>query len=394
MTLIKKGDMPIEIKFIKMLVYGEPGLGKTTWGLTTKKPLLLDFDAGLRRVKPQHRNHVDYLDVTSYEDVAKLLSEDLTEYDTLVVDTVGKLLEFMTDFIIRENPKMSNNGSLTLQGYGVLKAKFQEFNRAIGMQKKNLVFIAHDREEKSGEEKKIRPDITGSSLNMLMREMDLVGYVQAFQNKRTLSFGMNDVFYTKNTCQLPPQVEIDNMDTVSIADMHYSVEKLFQMYRDRQAELESIRPQYDEAMANITKLVDSVTDLIGAEVIGKALAQLPVIWDSNLQARSLFRDKLNGLGIAYNRAQSNYFYLATAQPVPPAVDPSTQGALNLEPKVQSDGEPLKPESAEQTQPKPQTVKEETKDATTKHTGRSQTAKTNGRAKPGKTEAAPMGDTAK
>ena len=35
---------------IKALIYGQPGLGKSTLGLSTPSPVLLDFDGGVKRV--------------------------------------------------------------------------------------------------------------------------------------------------------------------------------------------------------------------------------------------------------------------------------------------------------------------------------------------------------
>ena len=50
MTLIRK---PAELKVqpkIKMLVYGQAGIGKSTIALSAPAPLLFDFDNGINRV--------------------------------------------------------------------------------------------------------------------------------------------------------------------------------------------------------------------------------------------------------------------------------------------------------------------------------------------------------
>ena len=43
---------------------------------------------------------------------------------------------------------------------------------------KSVIFVAHEREEKNGEEKQIRPEIGGSSAGDLIKELDLVGYME------------------------------------------------------------------------------------------------------------------------------------------------------------------------------------------------------------------------
>lgn len=44
---------------------------------------------------------------------------------------------------------------------------------------KSVIFVAHEREEKVGDEKQIRPEIGGSSAGDLIKELDLVGYMEA-----------------------------------------------------------------------------------------------------------------------------------------------------------------------------------------------------------------------
>ena len=65
---------------------------------------------------------------------------------------------------------------------------------------KSVIFVAHEREEKNGEDKQIRPEIGGSSAGDLIKELDLVGYMEAIGKDRTISFDPCEKFYGKNTC--------------------------------------------------------------------------------------------------------------------------------------------------------------------------------------------------
>lgn len=51
MSLIKKANELVIPTTIKMMLYGQAGMGKTTVALSAPKPLLLDFDNGVKRVK-------------------------------------------------------------------------------------------------------------------------------------------------------------------------------------------------------------------------------------------------------------------------------------------------------------------------------------------------------
>ena len=116
-NLIKKPSQLEVSGSVKILIYGQPGLGKTTLGLSAQKPLLLDFDGGVHRVNPMHQT--DTLQVNSWDEVIDVFKEDLRPYETIIIDTAGKMLDFMNVYLIKNDPKLGKrDGSLSLQGYG------------------------------------------------------------------------------------------------------------------------------------------------------------------------------------------------------------------------------------------------------------------------------------
>lgn len=50
MTLIRKSNELTIPTTVKMMIYGQSGMGKTTVALSAPQPLLLDFDNGVKRV--------------------------------------------------------------------------------------------------------------------------------------------------------------------------------------------------------------------------------------------------------------------------------------------------------------------------------------------------------
>ena len=54
MTLIRKSTELTIPQSVKSLIYGQAGMGKTTLALSAPKPLLLDFDNGVKRVNMTH----------------------------------------------------------------------------------------------------------------------------------------------------------------------------------------------------------------------------------------------------------------------------------------------------------------------------------------------------
>lgn len=80
------------------MIYGQAGMGKSTVALSAPKPLLLDFDNGVKRMNMAHLENIDTVQVTSWSDVQQVLQEDLSAYQTIVVDTIGKMMDFIITY--------------------------------------------------------------------------------------------------------------------------------------------------------------------------------------------------------------------------------------------------------------------------------------------------------
>lgn len=211
MVLIKKrNELDVNVR-IKMLIYGQSGMGKSTLALSAPEPLLVDFDGGINRVDYEFIK--DTVQVEKYEDILSLLNEnDLSPYETLIIDTGGKMLDAMGEYIIRLNPKMAKrNGSLTLEGYGQRKREFTSLMKLIDSKKKNIVFVAHRQTEKQGELTRYVPLFGGSNYDSLATELDLIGYLVADDRKRTITFDPTSESEGKNTCNMPAVMEIPSL---------------------------------------------------------------------------------------------------------------------------------------------------------------------------------------
>ena len=127
---------------------------------------------------------------------------------------------------------------------------------------KHIVFVAHEREEKEGDQKIIRPEIGGSSAGDLIKELDLVGYVQAIGKQRTISFDPCEKFYGKNTCNLPSVINIprlidENGTVIAPNDLLTNIFKSYQENLEKRKE--EVR-KYNDLIALIDRNVEAITD--------------------------------------------------------------------------------------------------------------------------------------
>ncbi|MFO7306963.1 MAG: ATP-binding protein [Gammaproteobacteria bacterium] len=197
---ITKATDTIEVKNLTVCIYAAPGIGKSTLAFTADSPLLIDFDQGAYRAG----NRGDVVQVSSWSDVASITAEDLKPYKTLVVDTAGRALDFLTASIIEGNPKLGRGGALTLQGFGELKARFIAWTKLIRSFGLDVVLISHSDEQRSGDEIIERLDIQGGSKNEIYKAADVMGRLYLSQGKRILNFSPTDTAFGKNPAQLPP----------------------------------------------------------------------------------------------------------------------------------------------------------------------------------------------
>lgn len=296
---------------IKALIYGQPGIGKSTLALSAPTPLLLDFDGGVQRVNGAFQ--CPTLQVESWEQVNDALKEiegGGVPCQTIVIDTAGKMLDYMGVSIIKENSKYGKaDGSLTLQGYGVRKAMFINFLKRVSIMGKHVVFVAHEREEKDGEVRIVRPEIGGSSAGDLIKELDLVGYMQAVGRDRTVFWTPQEKFYAKNTCNLPAAHKvlsiIDEQGKIT-GDNNFLTLVFAQYERDLQ-NTAAVRQKYDKLLDSFKRGVESIKD---AETANEVYAKIEDfnghVWDSKLRTEKLLAEKAAELKLKFDPINNKY----------------------------------------------------------------------------------------
>jgi hypothetical protein len=310
MSIFKK---PSELAYnstIKALVYGQPGLGKSTLALSTPNPVLFDFDGGIQRVNGAFQ--CPTLQVQNWNEVLQALQELETQsndFKTIVIDTAGKMLDYMSTYIIQQDNRLGKrDGSLTLQGFGARKIMFINFLKRVSMMGKHVIFVAHEREEKDGDIRIVRPEIGGSSAGDLIKELDLVGYMQAIGNKRTISWTPQEKFYAKNTCNLPPMQEIPVIIDAqgNIIGHNDFMSNIFENYDSYLKQESNTRKEYDELISEIEGEVACISDAEQANSYVLAMKDKKQIWDSNAHAKSLITDRCKELGLKFNKSTKKY----------------------------------------------------------------------------------------
>lgn len=309
MGLIKKPSELSVKATLSVLIYGQPGIGKTTLGVSAPDAVLFDYDGGVQRINGAHQ--VATLQPTSWEDTNAALQEianEMPEVQTIVIDTVGKMLDYMSAYIIRTDSKMAmRDGSLSLKGYGVRKTMFVNFIKQLALMGKNVIFIAHEREERRGEETFKRPEIGGSSANDLIKDLDLVGYMYAIGKERVITFDPAEYYYAKNTCNLPAAIKLPVVvDQTGKASQNVAMANIVKSYETAQVKRQTMTAEYEQVLGIIAETMTYATD---ADSLNEAMAKvfsLEQIYDSFLKAQRAVANKGKELGLTYNKISKKY----------------------------------------------------------------------------------------
>lgn len=307
MGLIKKKMELVFQPKVKMLIYGQAGVGKSTLALSAPKPLLIDCDNGVHRV---HYDHIgDTVQVNSYQDVLDVLKEDLSAYETIIIDTGGKLLDYMAEYIIAKNPKMGKaNGSLTLQGYGERKCEFTTFCRKINILGKHLVFVAHRQTQQEGDNFKYVPLFGGSNYDALVTELDVVGYLEANGKDRVITFDPTDRNDGKNTCNLPSAIKLPIVvDKEGNALINNFITKyVIDAYTARLEKSKADSEAYNKIVAQIESIVKACNDAKDLNGCILQMRDFEHVGSSKEKAKYLISVRAKELNLTYNKENLCY----------------------------------------------------------------------------------------
>lgn len=306
MSLIKKSNELVIPSIIKMMIYGQAGMRKTTTALSAPNPLLLDFDNGVKRVNMSHLDGVDIVQITSWSDVQQVLQEDLSAYRTIVVDTIGKMMDFIISY-------KCGTRQPQIRDWGGINQEFSGFVRNLANLNKNIIFVAHRDTRKEGDDTVFIPALREKSYNSIVTELDLLGYMEAKNEngriKCTITFDPTSRNDGKNTCNLPSIMEVptilDNNGNPTAKNDFITTQVInpyLAMLQVKKSEID----KYNKVIEEIKESIEFITDAKSANEFASHINEFEHVGSSLMKARSLFAAKVNSLGLVFDKETKTY----------------------------------------------------------------------------------------
>ncbi len=168
------GDLGLD--FAKVVAYGAPGTGKTTFGATFPSVLFLSAESGLLSVRDRR---IDIWEIAQWEDLEEAFSylkHGEHTYKSVVIDSLTEVQKKLNEYIVRKFPgvKRGYNDLTSESDWGYNIDRMRKLCRAFRDLPLNVLFIALSQEIELDGEAIIRPALNGKTL-----PDELCGWVDA-----------------------------------------------------------------------------------------------------------------------------------------------------------------------------------------------------------------------
>jgi broad-specificity NMP kinase len=290
-------------KKIRLLIAGYPGIGKSTVALSAPKPLHIDVDRGVDRISAAHRK--PFVQPVQYEELLNDLKvESLRDFETLVFDTGGQLIKLIGSWAIRQNSAYGQkDGSLALKGYGAVGREFERLmNYCFYDLNKHVVVVFHSKEEKDGDNTRLRLLVEGQTKDNVWQPMDLGGFMEMSNNRRTIGFSNCERYYAKATHGIYGILPIPDLNAGAPNNF---LAALFQKVSENIAaealQAEEEKAKYEQAMSAVNEVIRAIDSPEAANKAIKEILEIKHVLSSEREAKILLARKATELGFVYHK---------------------------------------------------------------------------------------------
>lgn len=131
------------MKHIKMVLYGEPGVGKSVFASKAPRPFFITTDGNYEFLEDFGAKEEDHVQVNSWAEAKKAFNKDFTNYDTIVIDLTEDLFKWCEYEYCRLNGYEHVSDVGFAKGYDITRNDFFiNLCKVLNLQK-NVILIMH-----------------------------------------------------------------------------------------------------------------------------------------------------------------------------------------------------------------------------------------------------------
>lgn len=209
---------------LKVMIYGEPGVGKTTFVASAPNSLLIDVERGARTLVGH--NDVDVLEYVSIEQIEatiRYLRDDhssFAKYDTIAFDSLSEMQRRLIDQQLGKASEVTKTPQYKADWgiYGENTQRLRSLMSAFRDIPKNLIVTAQAKQEKDDSTgiMMYRPDLTPKLAATVAGLFDIVGYLRInSKGERILQVQPSRTVLAKTRINLPKEIINPTWDTIN-----------------------------------------------------------------------------------------------------------------------------------------------------------------------------------
>lgn len=131
------------MKRIKMVIYGEPGVGKSVFACKAPKPFFITTDGNYEWLEDFGAKEKDHIQVFSWSQAKKAFSANYDNYETIVVDLMEDLFKWCEYEYCKKNSYEHISDIGYGKGYDITRNEFFIEICKLLNQDKNIILIMH-----------------------------------------------------------------------------------------------------------------------------------------------------------------------------------------------------------------------------------------------------------
>jgi hypothetical protein len=181
---------------LRMLLYGDPKVGKTTLGVQWPAPLILDFDDGLQGFAGKNVHRMCCESWAEWKSaIRELQLHQALRYETVVVDTLSAAQSLAIQDILRA----TSHQTMERDDWGLLLREMQFAIDTLFSLPTHVLVLCHAREHESNGLLEVRPDLAGQTAGYVQRACDSIGHLRSYVDRQ---MGDDGRFSVKSTVRI------------------------------------------------------------------------------------------------------------------------------------------------------------------------------------------------